>query len=300
MFRDQEFTSDLHSRPVKRIADARRLRATQFLEDAGPLAHPVRPDSYVEINNFYTDHGVREGRRGHPHAAHADRRGRLSAGHADLLRAPRRPGGDVRGFRRRDGGGIRAATSPGSAAGTARPARRGSPSAAPTIPRPAPTRSRSRRSTPPTPGPAGQGSRCTIPLAVGLLDPAGEALPLRLDGERAPGGTSRVLEVTEPEQRFVFTGIRERPVPSLLRGFSAPVILESDCDRRRSALPHGARSRPVRALGIRPELCAEADARPDRGAARRARADPRRRARGRVREDAGEQRRRTTPSSPRR
>ena len=54
VFRDQEFTSDLHSRPVKRITDVRRLRATQFLEDAGPLAHPVRPDSYLEINNFYT------------------------------------------------------------------------------------------------------------------------------------------------------------------------------------------------------------------------------------------------------
>ena len=54
VFRDQEFTSDLHSRAVKRIADVRRLRATQFLEDAGPLAHPVRPESYVEINNFYT------------------------------------------------------------------------------------------------------------------------------------------------------------------------------------------------------------------------------------------------------
>ncbi|MCC2665993.1 MAG: aminopeptidase, partial [Geminicoccaceae bacterium] len=54
VFRDQEFTSDLHSRAVKRIADVRRLRAMQFLEDAGPLAHPVRPQSYVEINNFYT------------------------------------------------------------------------------------------------------------------------------------------------------------------------------------------------------------------------------------------------------
>ena len=54
VFRDQEFTADLHSRAVKRIADVRRLRATQFVEDAGPLAHPVRPDSYLEINNFYT------------------------------------------------------------------------------------------------------------------------------------------------------------------------------------------------------------------------------------------------------
>ena len=54
VFRDQEFSSDLHSRAVKRIADVRRLRATQFIEDAGPLAHPVRPESYVEIGNFYT------------------------------------------------------------------------------------------------------------------------------------------------------------------------------------------------------------------------------------------------------
>src|ERR1700716_1088079 len=54
VFRDQEYTADQRSRPVKRIADVRVLRAHQFVEDAGPLAHPVRPDSYREINNFYT------------------------------------------------------------------------------------------------------------------------------------------------------------------------------------------------------------------------------------------------------
>ena len=54
VFRDQEFTSDQRSRPVKRIADVRNLRATQFVEDASPLAHPVRPETYREINNFYT------------------------------------------------------------------------------------------------------------------------------------------------------------------------------------------------------------------------------------------------------
>ncbi|PIN68394.1 hypothetical protein COV94_04900, partial [Candidatus Woesearchaeota archaeon CG11_big_fil_rev_8_21_14_0_20_57_5] len=54
VFRDQEFTSDMRSRPVKRISDVRLLRAHQFPEDGGPLAHPVRPDSYIEINNFYT------------------------------------------------------------------------------------------------------------------------------------------------------------------------------------------------------------------------------------------------------
>ena len=54
VFRDQEFSSDMRSRPVKRIADVRGLRAAQFIEDAGPLAHPVRPETYKEINNFYT------------------------------------------------------------------------------------------------------------------------------------------------------------------------------------------------------------------------------------------------------
>ena len=63
VFRDQEFSSDMRSRPVKRIADVRSLRAAQFIEDAGPLAHPVRPETYKEINNFYTTHHIRERRR---------------------------------------------------------------------------------------------------------------------------------------------------------------------------------------------------------------------------------------------
>src|SRR5690606_11074114 len=74
-----------------------------------------------------------------------------------------------------------------------------------------------------------------IPLALGLLDPAGAPLPLRLEGEGAAAGTTRVLELTEAEQRFTFADVPERPVPSLLRGFSAPVNLESDltdADRR--------------------------------------------------------------------
>jgi aminopeptidase N len=88
--------------------------------------------------------------------------------------------------------------------------------------------------TPPTPGQPNK-EPVVIPLALGLLDPAGTPLPLQLQGESAPVGTSRVLEVSAAEQRFTFTGIAERPVPSLLRGFSAPVILESDAsdaDRR--------------------------------------------------------------------
>jgi aminopeptidase N len=90
------------------------------------------------------------------------------------------------------------------------------------------------QTTPPTPGQPDK-QPLHIPLALGLLDPAGAPLPLRLEGETKPGGTSRVLELTEAEHRFMFTDVAERPVPSLLRGFSAPVILESDlsdADRR--------------------------------------------------------------------
>jgi aminopeptidase N len=83
------------------------------------------------------------------------------------------------------------------------------------------------QTTPPTPGQPDKAPQ-HIPLAIGLLDPAGAPLPLRLDGESGPGAVSRVLEVTDAEQRFTFTGMAERPVPSLLRGFSAPVIVEGD------------------------------------------------------------------------
>ena len=226
VFRDQEFTSDLHSRPVKRIADARRLRATQFLEDAGPLAHPVRPDSYVEINNFYTTTVYEKGaevirmlhtligedafQRGM--RTYFERHDGQAVTCEDFVAAMESASGrDLARFRRWYG-----------QAGTPRLTVRGrhDPAAGTytlTV----------AQSTPPTPGQPDK-APLHIPLAVGLLDPAGKALPLRLDGESAPGRTSRVLELTEPEQRFVFTGIRGRPVPSLLRGFSAPVILESD------------------------------------------------------------------------
>jgi aminopeptidase N len=85
------------------------------------------------------------------------------------------------------------------------------------------------QSTPPTPGQPDK-QPLDIPLALGLLDPAGAPLPLRLKGEGAPASSTRVLELSKAEQRFTFTDVPERPVPSLLRGFSAPVILESDAE----------------------------------------------------------------------
>ena len=106
VFRDQEFSADLHSRAVKRIADVRRLRAAQFLEDAGPLAHPVRPDSYLEIGNFYTATVYEKGAEVIRMLHTLIGEDAFQRGMRLYFAAPRRPGGDLRGFRRGHGGGL--------------------------------------------------------------------------------------------------------------------------------------------------------------------------------------------------
>jgi aminopeptidase N len=228
VFRDQEFTADLHSRSVKRIADVRRLRATQFLEDAGPLAHPVRPDSYLEINNFYTTTVYEKG-------AEVIRMLHTLIGEAAFQRGMRLY------FERHDGQAVRcedfvAAMEAASGrdltqfrcwygqAGTPRLSVRGEHD-----PRMRTFALVVTQTTPPTPGQPDK-QPLHIPLALGLLNRAGQPLPLQLEGEAAPVGTARVVELTEAEHRFTFMNIRERPVLSALRGFSAPAILESDAD----------------------------------------------------------------------
>ena len=228
VFRDQEFTADLQSRPVNRIADVRRLRASQFLEDAGPLAHPVRPDSYLEINNFYTttvyEKGAEVIRMLHTLIGEAafqrgmqiyfERHDGQAVTCEDFVAAMEAASGrDLSQFRRWY-----------SQAGTPRLMVKGAHD-----PRARTFTLTVAQTTPPTPGQADK-QPLHIPLALGLLDLAGEPLPLRLEGEGTPAGISRVLELSEAEHRFTFTGVAERPVPSLLRGFSAPVILESDAD----------------------------------------------------------------------
>jgi aminopeptidase N len=228
VFRDQEFTSDLHSRAVKRIADVRRLRATQFLEDAGPLAHPVRPDSYIEINNFYTTTVYEKG--------------------AELIRMLHTLIGETafqRGmqiyFQRHDGQAVTcedfvAAMEAASGRDLTRFRRWYAQAGTPRLTVQGAHDPRSRtftltvaQSTPPTPGQPDK-QPLHIPLALGLLDPAGQPLPLRLEGEDGTAGAARVLELDAVEQLFTFVDVPKRPVPSLLRGFSAPVILESDLD----------------------------------------------------------------------
>ena len=224
VFRDQEFSSDMNSRAVKRIADVRRLRAAQFPEDAGPTAHPVRPDSYIAIDNFYTPTVYEKG-------AEVVRMIRTLIG-PECFRA----GMDLY-FERHDGQAVTCeefVKAMEDASGVELKqfrrwyAQAGTPELAIeerwdeaghaldlTI----------RQSVPPTPGQPDK-APMVIPLAMGLLDQDGSAMPAPLEGENAAQAGARVLAVTEAEQRFRFPGLARRPVPSLLRGFSAPVRLK--------------------------------------------------------------------------
>jgi aminopeptidase N len=233
VFRDQEFSMDLCTTPsaraVKRIADVRVLRTTQFPEDAGPMAHPVRPDSYVEINNFYTVTVYEKG-------AEVVRMMQTLVGREGFRR-----GMDLY-FQRHDGQAVTcddfvqavADANPDSAlarelavfkrwysqAGTPRVKATGEYDAA------ARTYTLTlEQHCPPTPGQPHK-APFLIPVAVGLLDAEGRDLPLQLQEGTLTNGHTLVL--AERSQRYVFTGIDAEPVPSLLRGFSAPVILDID------------------------------------------------------------------------
>lgn len=229
VFRDAEFSADMNSRTVKRIEDVAYLRTHQFAEDAGPMAHPVRPDSFIEISNFYTLTVYEKG-------AEVVRMVRTLLGTEGF-----RKGSDLY-FERHDGQAvttddfIKAMEDANgvdftqfkrwySQAGTPRLEVSEAYDAA------AQTYSLTfRQSCPQTPDKA-EKLPFVIPVELGLLDAAGNDLPLQLAGEEAAQGTSRVLSVTEAEQTFTFQGIQAKPLPSLLRGFSAPVKLSFPYDR---------------------------------------------------------------------
>ncbi len=224
VFRDQEFSSDQRSRPVKRIADVRLLKAQQFTEDAGPLAHPVRPDTYREINNFYTATVYEKG-------AEVVRMLKTLLGAQDF-----RSGMDLF-FTRHDGDAATvedflACFAQASGRDLSQFARWYHQSGTPRLdvtcthdPEAATLRIDIAQSTPPTPGQPVK-APVVIPLALGLVAQDGTDLPLTLaDGRRLERG---VLEITGANESFVFTGLPDRPVPSLNRGFSAPVNLTSN------------------------------------------------------------------------
>ncbi len=213
VFRDQQFSGDMRSHAVQRIEDVLALRARQFREDNGPLAHPVQPDHFVEINNFYTATIYEKG-------AELIRMLNTLVGDEDYRRAldlyferhdgqaatiddwltvfEDTTGRDLGQFKRwyKQAGTPRLSVEESFKDGT--------------------YSLHFKQETPPT---AGQPDKhpLVIPIAVGLLNDNGD--------EVVP---TRVLEMTESEQTFHFKGLSSKPTPSLLRNFSAPVILNRD------------------------------------------------------------------------
>jgi len=226
VFRDQQFSADMNSAAVKRIADVRGLRAAQFPEDASPMAHPVRPDSYIEINNFYTATVYIKGAEV------------VRMIHTLLGPARFRKGMDLY-FQRHDGQAVTcddfvAAMQDASGVDLAQfklwYAQAGTPELTVQGDYDAAARAYTltvEQSCPPTPGQPDK-APMHIPLAIGLLDRAGHDLALQLEGENAPPAPgTRTLDVKRKRETFRFVNVPEAPTPSLLRGFSAPVKLST-------------------------------------------------------------------------
>jgi aminopeptidase N len=222
VFRDQEFTGDRTSKAVKRIEDVNMLRTRQFAEDSGPLAHPIRPDAYIEINNFYTltvyEKGAEVVRMIH------------------TLLGPEgfRKGSDLY-FERHDGQAVTcddfvSAMEDANGIDLGQFRRWYSQAGTPVLSVQQQYDSSAQTLTltisqncPPTPGQSVK-EPLHIPVTMGLLNKDGSVAPCKLQGSgQAPDEV--ILQLTQSEQAFTFEGLAEQPVVSLLRGFSAPVKL---------------------------------------------------------------------------
>ncbi|MEO8310897.1 MAG: aminopeptidase N [Caldimonas sp.] len=230
VFRDQEFSMDMvanaSARATVRIANVRSLRQVQFPEDAGPMAHPVRPDSYVEINNFYTSTVYEKG-------AEVVRMMQTLVGREGFAR------GMTLYFERHDGHAVTcdefaqaiADANPQSDLARLLPQfkRWYSQSGTPKVTARGRYDAPSRTYTLGLEQSSGNGKRnepFVIPLAMGLVGRDGRALALRLEDEAAGAtATSRVLVLDDNRSFFTFVEVDQPPVLSLLRGFSAPVVL---------------------------------------------------------------------------
>jgi aminopeptidase N len=231
VFRDAEFSSDMNSRAVKRIEDVVKLRSIQFAEDAGPLAHPVRPDSYIEISNFYTptvyEKGAEVVRMLHTllgperFRAGSDRYFARHDGEAvttdDFVAAMAEAGGlDLGQFQRwyDQAGTPLLSVEESFSDGTLTLA--------------------VSQSCPPTPGQPDK-SPFHLPVLLGLLDPQGRDIAGAVDPDAsdalelrrgAGGADSLLLQLRSPRATVTFRGLTARPRVSFLRGFSAPVRVE--------------------------------------------------------------------------
>lgn len=231
VFRDQEFSMDMagsdSARAVKRIEDVRSLRQHQFPEDAGPMAHAVRPDQYEKINNFYTATVYEKG-------AEVVRMMQTLVGREGFAR------GMTLYFERFDGQAVTcddfaqaiADANPESKLAALLPqfkrwySQAGTPRVSTKGRYDAPSRTYTlmlEQNTPPTPG-QGEKLPFVIPVAVGFVGRSGKALPVQLEGE-TQAVTNRLLVMSETRHFYTFINLDEEPVLSLMRGFSAPVVL---------------------------------------------------------------------------
>ena len=230
VYRDSEFSADMGSRTVKRVEDVSFLQTVQFAEDGGPMAHSVRPDSYMEISNFYTVTIYEKG-------AEVVRMIALLLGPEKF-----RAGSDLY-FERHDGQAVTTEDfvkamedASGIDLGQFRNwyTQAGTPVVSIRSEFDADSKRYTlhvRQSCPDTPGQSDK-KPLTIPLRLGLLGSDGKDLPLKLLGDDgSTGETDRVFSLIEEEQRLVFEGLESEPIPSLLRGFSAPVRLHYDYSR---------------------------------------------------------------------
>ncbi|MDH5797341.1 MAG: aminopeptidase N [Paracoccaceae bacterium] len=215
VFRDQQFSGDQRDHAIKRIEDVLDLRAFQFREDGGPLAHPVRPESFVEINNFYTATVYEKGAEvirmlktlvgDDAYTKALDLYFERHDGQATTIEAwlqvfEDTTGRDLSQFKRwySQAGTPHVTVSDSYENGT--------------------YSLTFKQETPPTPGQPDKQPQ-VIPIAVGLLNPNGDEVQ-----------PTTILEMTEGEQTFTFNGLASKPVPSILRGFSAPVVLTRKTD----------------------------------------------------------------------
>jgi aminopeptidase N len=235
VFRDQSFSADMRSAGVRRIEDVRVLRLRQFQEDAGPLAHPVQPQSYIAIDNFYTATVYEKG---------AEVIGMLKTlvGEEGYRKATdlyfERHDGQavtvedwVKCFEDANGRDLKQFRLWYTQAGTPVIEAKGAFDAAQktyvlTL----------KQNLQPTPGQPVK-RPMHIPVRLGLVGKSGRALPLTLDGENAPGPDERVLELTEAEQKFTFVDVNEEPLLSFGRRFSAPATFKvAQSPEQRAAL----------------------------------------------------------------
>ncbi len=227
VFRDQEFSADMSSRGIKRIQDVNMLRSHQFREDAGPIAHPVRPDRYVEINNFYTLTvyskgaeiirmiysllGSKKFRQGTD--LYFSRYDSQAVTTDEFIQAMEDVSGyDLKQFR------LWYSTAGTPELTSTENYDAGSQEYTLSI----------EQKIPDTPGQADKAAM-HIPFRMGLLSAKGEAIPLTLKNEEnSSSDICRVLHLKQKTETFIFTNISEKPIASLLRSFSAPVKLKME------------------------------------------------------------------------